>query len=139
MRTQRTVALWWPEDSWSLLHHCTIWTFYEKVFAISNIKQRLNLFFAGVPSGNEGLKFRQSTFERISLGSVRIIFQTLVCDSHSWNPGLIDMALYYHFENELAVFVLCSACHLKGALDIIKTTKSMCHKLFKVRQQIMVT
>ena len=78
-------------------------------------------------------KAGQSIVEALSLGSVRYVVQILRSQSNLCHRGLTMTAFYHHFKNEITIFVLGLSCHLKGALDMIKTVKPMRDKLSKVR------
>ena len=70
-------------------------------------------------AGSEGLKAGQRIIEAFSLVSVRYVVRILRSQSNLCRQGLNIIAFYQHFENEIAIFVFCSSCHLKGPLDII--------------------
>ena len=70
-------------------------------------------------AGSEELKAGRRIIEAFSLVSVRYVIRILRSQSNLCRQGLSIIAFYHHFENEIAVFVFCSSCHLKGPLDIV--------------------
>ena len=110
-----------------LFAHCIDWGFVSKSACYEGCDAVVNS-----SPGSKGLVAGQSTFGASSPGSV------LRSRSISCYRGLIISALYYHFQNELAICVLCSGRHLKSALGVVKTAEPMCDELFKVRQQWVV-